>query len=285
MGCFVSYMGRLCIARVVDPAGLPQPHGTLAEAAADGIMRATGPLAALLAASGAGPLVSPNLARAFRAGEMPAGVRQAGMAQIGSLFGQGVEGRGAVAGIVRVGFERLRAEVAAASPRKLVVMEDARLWAAARDGLSLAALLAVPGSGALALRGGYRVAAFPFRPPVCGVPGVVCSGEPFRPGVVGVTAEVSDKGAAEMVRAALDCGARSWAAGGPSRYAAAMAAVLSARPERIGVCETCGAVQIARLSSPRAKYCSDACRARKRRDVRRGESREKGVCNGFAAVC
>lgn len=291
--CFVTYMGRLCVARLIDPIDYPQPKSDAAVSAADEIMRATGPLAVLEACAASGPLIAPDRADVSRVGRVPGGVRQAGLGQIGSLFGPGAERRCACAAALRTGFQELRAALAAAPSNNLLVIEEARLWAAARDGLALAARLAasearVPGVPAstqiLTERGGFRVVAFACRPPVCDVPGVVCSGEPFRPGVVGVPASLSMQDAAEMLRRALYAGAEAWSGSGPSRYAAAMGAVVSADAAKIRECESCGAPQIARLASPRARYCSDACRAQGRR-VRQHAARQRRESCHELAVC
>lgn len=291
---FVSYMGKLCVARLIDPIDYPQPRGPMAVSAADEMMRATGPLAVLSACAAAGPVFAPAMADVSSVVSMPAGVRQAGMGQVGSLFGLGLERRCVSAGVVRTGFEELRTAVASAPVNYLLVIEEARLWAAARDGLALAARLAVSaarkqgatpnGQSPLVERGAFRVAAFTYRPPVCGVPGVFCTGEPFRPGVIGVSSALSMPDAAPMVIEALASGARTWAKGGPSRYSAAMDAVLAADPAKIRECETCGAPQIARLSSPRARYCSDACRAQGRRERQRTAQQGRESCHELA-VC
>lgn len=291
--CFVTYMGRLCVARLIDPLDYPQPKSGLAVSAADEIMRATGPLAVLEACAASGPLIAPDMADVSRVGRVPGGIRQAGLGQIGSMFGPGAERRCACAAALRTGFQELRAALAEAPPNNLLVIEEARLWAAAREGLALAARLASaaacgPGAAVAAKilveRDRFRVAAFACRPPVCGVPGVICSGEPFRPGVIGVPASLSMPDAAEMIRRALRAGAGAWSGGGPSRYAAAMEAVVSADAAKIRECESCGAPQIARLASPRARYCSDACRAQGRRVRQRAARQGRESCHELA-VC
>ncbi len=282
-GCFVMFMGKLCVARIIDPSDFSQPRGAMAKSAADALMRATGPLSMLDAAHAAGPIISPAMAVACRAGNLPRGLAEASVGQVGSVLGFGKEGRAAGAATVRRGLDDLRSAAAAAPAEALLVMEEAGLWAAARDGLALCARLAAPMAGwsdgigrSFAVRGGFAVAAFAHRPPACARPGVVCSGEPFGPGVIGVSDSIRPAVAAAMIREALQNGAEAWADGGPSRYAAAMGAVLAARPDAIRECETCGAPQIARLASPRARYCSDSCRAQGRRSRQRAEQAAAG---------